>query len=72
MMKTLLSQGGEKEHVSFSIASPPPQRALVQLRPLLKSIHDRIDVRYAVPQLGVQLSSGTQLVHAQSTKKILT
>lgn len=69
-MKNSLWQGGEAEQVSFSIAFPPPQRELAQLWPLFESIHDRMDVRYAVPQLGVQLPSGTQLVHAHATKKV--
>ena len=70
MIRSLLSQGGEKEHVSFCVAVPPPQSVLAQLWPLGESIHDRIDALYEVPHDGVQLPSGTQLVHAQTAKMI--
>jgi len=33
-------------------------------------MHDRISGRYAVPQFGVQLPSGSQLVHEQTIKRL--
>jgi hypothetical protein len=38
---------------------------------VFESIHDRIDVRYAVPQVGVQLPNGIQFVHAHAKKEDL-
>ncbi|CAF3820892.1 unnamed protein product [Rotaria sp. Silwood1] len=67
-MKYILSQGGEEEHVSFCTAMPSPQREFDQLLPVVTSIHNRTTVRYASPQLGVQLVIGTQLVHKQTIK----
>ncbi|CAF4921882.1 unnamed protein product, partial [Rotaria sp. Silwood2] len=49
-MKYTLSQGGEEEHVSFRCESPPPQREVGQLCPVLATIHNRTTIRYAGPQ----------------------
>ena len=62
----ILVQGGEPGQDSVCMDKPPPQSALLQLRPVMESIHARITDRVAGPHKGVQFVLATQFVHTQS------